>query len=148
MPQSPSKQVTQDFTQFSQHRFQCSKHSEISLLESPSAAPLYFPESHRQCEISSLLKFTLVSGKARSFSLLQTVHIQHSQVFCFLHSFQNLDHFRQTLDHLLSVCAILLFVLHSLQHPNSFGIIPIVSAEECSNLTQNLIQIHCSTQSF
>ena len=32
----------------------------------PSAAPLYFPESHQQSEIPSLSKVILVLGKARS----------------------------------------------------------------------------------
>ena len=36
------------------------------LLESPSAAPSYFPEPHWQSEISSLSKVILVLGKARS----------------------------------------------------------------------------------
>ena len=51
MPQSPSKQVPWNLTQFSQ------------LL---SAALSYFPESHPWSEISSLSKVVLVSGKARS----------------------------------------------------------------------------------
>ena len=51
MPQSPSKKAHWDLTQFSQ---------------SPSAAPLYFPESHQWSEISSLSKVILVLGKARS----------------------------------------------------------------------------------
>ena len=50
-PQSPSKQAPWDLTQFSQL---------------PSAAPTYFPESHRQSEISSLLKVILVLGKVQS----------------------------------------------------------------------------------
>ena len=36
------------------------------LLESPSAAPLYFPEFHQWSEISSLSKLTLVLGITRS----------------------------------------------------------------------------------
>ena len=36
------------------------------LLESPSAAPLYFPESHQWFEISSLSKVNLVFQRARS----------------------------------------------------------------------------------
>ena len=36
------------------------------LLESPSAAPSYVPETHWQSEISSLSKVILVLGKARS----------------------------------------------------------------------------------
>ena len=51
MPQSPSKWAPWYFTQFSQL---------------PSAALLYFPESHQQSEISSLSKVILVPGKARS----------------------------------------------------------------------------------
>ena len=51
MPQSPSKWAPWDLTQFSQL---------------PSAAPSYFPESHRQSEISSLSKVILVLGKGRS----------------------------------------------------------------------------------
>ena len=49
--QSPSKQAPRDLTQFSQ---------------SPSAALLYFPESHLQSETSSLSKVILILGKARS----------------------------------------------------------------------------------
>ena len=51
MPQSPLKYALRDLTQFSQ---------------SPSAVPLYFPESHWRTEIASLLKVILVLGKARS----------------------------------------------------------------------------------
>ena len=36
------------------------------LLESPSDALLYCPESHRRCKISSISKMLLVLGKARS----------------------------------------------------------------------------------
>ena len=43
---------------------------------------------------------------------LQPVHIQHSQVFCSLQAFRNVDHFQHILDHLWSVCATLLFALH------------------------------------
>ena len=51
MPQSPSEEAPGDLTQFSQ---------------SPSAAPLYFPEFHSWSEISSLSKVIFVLGKARS----------------------------------------------------------------------------------
>ena len=50
-PQSPSKWAPWDLTQFSQL---------------PSAAPLYFPESHQRPELSSLPKVILVLGKTRS----------------------------------------------------------------------------------
>ena len=51
MPKSPSQEAPWELTQFSQL---------------PSAAPLYFPESHQWSEISSLSKVILVLGKARS----------------------------------------------------------------------------------
>ena len=51
LSQFPSTLAPWDLTQFSQ---------------SPSAAPLYFPESHQWSEISSLSKEILVLGKARS----------------------------------------------------------------------------------
>ena len=39
------------------------------LLELPWAAPLYFPESHQQSELSSLSEVTLVLGKASSCTM-------------------------------------------------------------------------------
>ena len=51
MPQSPSKWAPWDLTQFSQL---------------PSAALSYFPEFHRQSEISFLSNMVLVLGKARN----------------------------------------------------------------------------------
>lgn len=66
MPQSPSRWAPWDLTQFSQPLFHCSKHSQNLSLESPSPASWYFPESHRQSEIASLLKMILVLAKARS----------------------------------------------------------------------------------
>ena len=53
IPQSPSKQAPWDRTQFS---------------KSPSADPLYFPESHQQSEIPLFSKVILVLGKTRSFT--------------------------------------------------------------------------------
>ena len=50
-PQSPSKEAPWDVTQFSQL---------------PSAARLYFPESHQRSEIFSLSKVILVLGKVRN----------------------------------------------------------------------------------
>ena len=38
----------------------------MQLSQSPSAVPLYFPESHLQSEISSLSEVIVVLGKARS----------------------------------------------------------------------------------
>ena len=51
MPQSPSRWAHWNLTQF---------------FRLPSAAPLYFPESHQWSEIFSLSKVILVLGKARS----------------------------------------------------------------------------------
>ena len=48
---------------------------------------------------------------------LQPVHVQHAQVLCSLQAFQNVDHFQQILDHLWSISATLLFVLHPLHCP-------------------------------
>ena len=49
----------------------------------------------------------------------QPVPVQHSQVFCLLQAFQNVDHFQQIIDHLWSVCFTFVFVLHSLHRPQS-----------------------------
>ena len=105
---------------------------------------IFFPESHRWSEISSLWKVILVLGKARShrapnlgcraaespgwFDVLQknsTGDLMHERVYC--HD--------EAAGHQLPIGA-------------AFWIIQIVSVEECSSLTQNLMQIHCSTQSF
>ena len=51
--------------------------------------------------------------------LLHPVHIQHSQVFSLLQAFQNVDHFQQILKHLWSICATILFALHSNIDPES-----------------------------
>ena len=60
---------------------------------------------------------------------LESIHVQPSQVSCLLPAFQTMDHFQPLLDHVKcwSVCAILLFALHSLHcnkcslnQPNSF----------------------------
>ena len=80
---------------------------------------------------------------------LQPVHVQHSQVLCLLQAFQNMDHFSTdswlSLKHLCHtfICAALIAL--SLK---AFWIIWMVSMEECSALTQNLMRIHCSTHSF
>ena len=58
---------------------------------------------------------------------LQPVHVQHSQVFCLLQAFQNVDHFQQILDHLWSVvphfylcCTHCIIPKSLLNHSNSF----------------------------
>ena len=48
---------------------------------------------------------------------LQAMYVQHSQVFCLLQDFQNVDQLQQILDPHWSICATLLFALHSLHHP-------------------------------
>ena len=106
-----------DLTQFSQ---------------SPSAALSYFPESHRQSEISSLSKVILVLGKTRShrvpnmgyrgaespgwFGVLlknSSWEVMHEWVCCR----------DEAANHQLPITA-------------AFWIIWVVSAEECSSLMQ------------
>ena len=53
---------------------------------------------------------------------LQPVHVQHSQAFCLLQTFQNMDHFQQILDHLWGNCAILFSIL-----VYSMTVVPIFS---------------------
>ena len=109
------------------------------MLESPSTAPLYFPESHWQSEISSLSREVL--GKARSsrepnlgcrgaespgwFDVLPKNSAQDGMC-------ERAQCHDEAANHLLPIAA-------------AFWIIQIISMEECSSLTQNLLQIHCST---
>ena len=128
-PQLPSKEAPWDLTPFSQ---------------SPSAAPLYFPESHQWSEISSLSKVILVLGKARHrrasnlgcrepescvwFDISpknSAWDVMYAQAHC--HD--------EAANHQLPIAA-------------AFWIIWIVSVEECSRLTQSLMQIHCSAHSI
>ena len=122
MPQSPSKQTPWDLTQFSQ------------LL---SAALLYFPESHQWSEISLLSKVILVLGKARS------------------HRVPNLgcrgaespgwsDVLSKKLHKMWCMSGCVVMMNHQLPLAVALRINWIVSTEECSNLTQNLMQICCS----
>ena len=79
---------------------------------------------------------------------LQTLHVQHSQMFCMLQAFQNMDHFQQILDRLWSICAKLFFFFFAVlivSSPKAFWIIQIVSTKYCSSLIQNSMQIRCST---
>ena len=111
--------------------------------QSPSAAPSHFPESHWQSEISSLSKVILVLGKARScrvpylgcrgaespgwFDVLpkQSVKdVMHEWACCC----------DEAANHQLPIAA-------------GFWVIQIVPSEECSSLTQNLMQIPCFTHS-
>ena len=101
------------------------------LLESPSAA-LFWQYSWISSMVWNLLFFKgdFSFGKsqksqgtrsglyggwvtwATNLCWLQPVHIQHSQVFCLLQAF-----FQQIIGHLWSICATLLFDLHSSHHP-------------------------------
>ena len=109
-----------------------------------SAALSYFPESHQQSEIPCLSKVILVLGKARScrgpnlgYSGAESPgwfdvspknsawDVMHEWVCC--HD--------EAANHHLPIAA-------------AFWIIQIVSAEECSSLAQNVMQIHCSTLPF
>ena len=120
-PQSPK---SRRLTQFSQ---------------SPSAAPSYFPEFHWWSEISFFSKVILVLKKARSrrvpnlgcdgaespgwFEFLpkNSADVMNERACCY----------DEAANHQLPIAA-------------AFWIIQIVSAEECSNLMQNSMQIHCS----
>ena len=109
----------------------------------PAAALLYFPESHWWSEIFSLSKVILVSGKVRShrtpnmgcrgaespgwFDVSQNISA-HNMMHAWAHCHDEAAN-------------------HQLPIAMDFWIIQIVSAEECSSLMQNLMQIHCSTHS-
>ena len=116
MPQSPSKQVPWDLTQFSQ---------------SPSAAPSYFPESHWQFEIPSLSKVILVLGKARSLRVpnLGCRGVESPGWF---------DDLPQTAQDMLHECVRYHdeAANHQLPIAAAFWIIGIVSMEECSSLSK------------
>ena len=125
------------------------------LLELPSAAPSYFPESHQLSEISSLSKMISVLGKARScrapnlgyrgpespgwFDVSPKISAQdvmHEPEHCC----------DEAANHQLPKAVAVFVVLYlcilkaSLK---AFWIIWIVPAEHCSNLMQNLTQICC-----
>ena len=120
--QSPSKQVPWDLTQFSQ---------------SSSAAPPYFPGSHRQTEISSLSKVILVFGKARRCRPPNLGCRRAESPRRFDVSPQNSA---QGVMHEQTHCCDEA-VNHQLPIAVTFWIIQIASAEECSSLTQNLIHL-------
>ena len=109
---------------------------------SPSPALLYFPNFYWWFEISSLSKVIFISGKARSHWApnLGCGGVNHLGDLMFCHK-------------LCTRCDAWAGVLlwWSSQSPVArscgFGITWIVSLEECSNLTQNLMQIRCSTHS-
>ena len=108
---------------------------------SPSAAPLYFPESHQhqQIEISSISMVILVLGKARSHRAPNMGCRGTKSPGWFGVSPKNCIRKDARVGTLL---------WWSCQSPvASFWIVQIVSAEECSSLVQSLVQIRCSTHS-
>ena len=126
---SPSKQAPWDLTHFSQL---------------PSAALSYFPESHQQSEISSLSKVILVLRKARickspNLGCSGTESLGWFDVSPKNSAWDVMREWEHCRDEAAN---------HQLPRAVTFWIIWIVSVEECSSLTQNLMQIHCSTQSF
>ena len=121
-----------------------SRHHRISQFSQLLPATLsYFPESFWQSEISSLSKVIFIWGKARSLGApnvdcsgaeLSGWHdvlpknsawdVMHEQACCC----------DEAASHQLPVAA-------------AFWTIGIASTEECSNLTENLMRIRCSTRS-
>ena len=106
----------------------------------PSAAPSYFLDSHRWSEIFSLSKVILVLGKARSHRVPNPGFRGAEPPGWFdvlpINSAQGVMHewaccHDEAVNHQLPIAA-------------AFWVIWIVSAEECSSLTQNLVQICCS----
>ena len=122
----PFQVGTCDLTQFSQL---------------PSVAPSYFPESHQWSEISSFLKVILVLGKARNRRAV-ILGCRGEWVtwviWCFAKN-SALDVIREQAYCCDEAASYLLLIAVA------FGIIWIVSMEECSSLMQNWMQICCST---
>ena len=110
--------------------------------QSPSAAPLYFPESHWESEISSLLKVILTLGKSRSHRApnLGCSGAESPGWFDVLPQTSAWDVMcdgvpcDEAANHQLPIAVI-------------FWIISIVSTGECSSLMQNLMHIFCSSHS-
>ena len=128
MPQSPSKYAPWDLPQFSQ---------------SPSAAPLYFPESRRWSEISSLSKVIESLGKRQKSQSTKSGLVgglSHLGDVMFLPKHCTK---RDAWAHVLLWWSCQSPIAHSL----AFWIILILSTEECISFMQNLMQIHCSTHS-
>ena len=123
----PLKWAPWDLTQFSQ---------------SPSAPPSYFPESHQWSEISFLSKVILVLGKARSCRVPNLGCMGAESPWWFDVSQKN-----SARDVMCKWVCCDESASHQLPVAVAFWIIQIVSVEQCSSLTQNLMQIRCSTHS-
>ena len=110
------------------------------LSQLPSAALSCFPESHRQSEISSVSKVIFILEKARSWKVpnLSFREAKSPVLFDVLpkHSSRDVMHEWACCPEAAS---------HQLPMAAAFWIIQIVSAGECSSLTQNLMQMCCST---
>ena len=124
-----------------QSRHRRASHSSPYL---PWAAPTDFHESYQQSEISSLSKVILVLGKARSRRAPSLGCRRAESPGWFDDSPKNSA---QDMMHEQVHCCD-----EAAKHQSpiavAFRITWIVFAEECSSLMQNLMQIHCSTQSF
>ena len=105
--------------------------------QSPSATPLYFLESHWQCEISSF-KGDFSLGKSQKLQSAKSGLSHRGDVM-----------FRQKFLH-KTQCMSECVVMMKLPITSCPQLWPSESSvEECSSLTQNLMQIRCSTeQSF
>ena len=112
--------------------------SQVS--QSPSSALSYFPESHWWSEISFLSK-VISFGEARSLRVPNLGHTgaesrgwfdvsQKTSAWDVMHE---------------QMCCHDKGAIHQLRITETFWIIKTMSAEECSSLTQILIQILCST---
>ena len=104
----------------------------------------------------------LVLGKARN---LRALNLEcrglESPEWCVvlpkksLQAFQNMDHFQQIFNHLWSVCATILFVLHSMHHPESLlnhpncfyrGMFKLNSKFDAYSLLSSLSHSDCDNQ--
>ena len=121
--------------------FKVSTLGPYTVLQSPSAAPSYFPESCWWSEISSCSKVILVFGKARSCRAPKLGFRGAESPGWFDVSPQNSawDVMHE------QVCCSDEAANHQLPIAVAFWIIWIVSMEEHSSLMQNLMQIDCST---
>ena len=109
----------------------------------PSVASSYFPEYHRWSEISCLLKMILVLGKARSCQVpnLGCSRAESPGWFTVLLKTSAPDVMHKRVQ---SRCEA---ANHQLPIAAALWIILIVSAEECSSSTEDLMQIRCSAHS-
>ena len=101
----------------------------------------YFPESHRRSESSSLSKVISVLGKARSQRAPDLVSRGAQSPGWFDVSPKNCMRHDVWADEFWWSCP------SPVVRGAAFWITWIVSVEECSGLTQNLMQIHCCTHS-